>query len=200
MKLAPHFDNAAQSASFSLDGQFNIIGVRAFITSCASIVDWMDDLSFLLGERFINARLYISARRAAKRAVQGLLAEFHIPNEASAKERFFAEFYAAIGWGKIDYQLDYANKRGEILVTNSFLAQGYLSRFTPEGTNGAIPEKSKIPRCALFGAYLAAQASDFLGEELEVMETECIAMGHPVCQFDISHERFSLMKFKNQTD
>ncbi len=193
MKLAPHFDEAAKSATFSLDGQFNIIGVRAFITSCASVADWMDDLYFLLGERFINARLYISARRAAKRTVQALLAEFHVPNEPQAKERFFSEFYSAIGWGKIDYQLDYANKSGKILVENSFLAQGYLSKFTAQGTNVAATEKSKIPRCSLFGAYLAAQASDFLGEEIEAIESECVAMGHPVCKFEISHERFSLM-------
>jgi hypothetical protein len=62
----PYFDEAARSAAFERDGQFNIIGVRAFITSCASIADWMDDLYMLLGERFIDARLYLSARPRGK--------------------------------------------------------------------------------------------------------------------------------------
>lgn len=99
MSDTPHFDEAAKSATFQKDGQFNIIGVRAFITSCASIADWMDDLYMLLGERFINARLYLSARRAARRTVTALLTEFHVPDDSKSKEKFFTEFYAAIGWG-----------------------------------------------------------------------------------------------------
>jgi predicted hydrocarbon binding protein len=192
MSDTPYFDEAAQSANFERDGQFNIIGVRAFITSCASIADWMDDLYMLLGERFINARLYVSARRAAKRTVAALLAEFRVPDDPAAKERFFTEFYAAIGWGHITYQLDYAKKTGQVVVKNSFLAQGFTTKFTVEGRNVATGQKSDITRCALLGAYLAAQVSNFLGEEVEMIEKQCAAMGHDVCIFEVSHERFSL--------
>jgi predicted hydrocarbon binding protein len=196
----PYFDEAARSAAFERDGQFNIIGVRAFITSCASIADWMDDLYMLLGERFIDARLYLSARRAAKRTVAALLAEFHVPDEPKAKEQFFTEFYAAIGWGQIEYQLDYAKKTGQAVVRNSFLAQGFSTKFTAQGRSVTTGQKSDITRCALFGAYLAAQVSNFFGEEIEMIEKECAAMGHPACVFHVSHERFSLRTPRTQNN
>ena len=198
MSQTPYFDEAAKSATFEQDGEFHIIGVRAFITSCASIADWMDDLYMLLGERFIDARLYLSARRAAKRTIAALLAEFHVPDDPRAKEPFFAEFYAAIGWGQIEYQLDYAHKTGRVIVRNSFLAQGVQSKFTPQGRSVATEQKSDITRCALFGAYLAAQVSNFFGEEIEMQERECAAMGHATCVFDVSHERFSLRNHNKQ--
>jgi predicted hydrocarbon binding protein len=192
MSDTPYFDEASKSAAFEKDGQFNIIGVRAFITSCASIADWMDELYLLLGERFIDTRLYVSARRAAKRTVSALLAEFHVPNEPAAKEKFFAEFYAAIGWGQITYQLDYANQAGRVIVKNSFLAQGFANKFTAEGHSVSTGEKSKVTRCALLGAYLAAQVSNFFGKEIEMLEKQCAAMGYDECTFQVSHERFSL--------
>jgi predicted hydrocarbon binding protein len=192
MSQTPYFDEAAKSAMFERDGQFNIIGVRAFITSCASIADWMDDLYMLLGERFIEARLYLSARRAAKRTTAALLAEFRVPDDPKAKEQFFSEFYGAIGWGKIEYQLDYAEKVGKVVVKNSFLMQGLASKFTALGRSVVTEQKSDIPRCALFGAYLAAQVSNFFGEEIEMLEKQCAAMGHATCVFEVSHERFSL--------
>lgn len=188
MSDTPYFDEAAKSAIFSQDGQFNIIGVRAFIISCASIADWMDDLYTELGERFVDTRLYTSARRAAKRTVTALLSEFRVQNDPPSKEKFFAEFYSAIGWGQIDYQLDYANKNGQVVVKNSFLAQGYANKFTPQGRNVPTGSKSDITRCALFGAYLAAQVSNFLGEEIEMLEKQCSAMGHDECVFQVSHE------------
>ncbi len=200
MSQTPYFDEAAKSATFERDGQFTIIGVRAFITSCASIADWMDDLYMLLGERFIDTRLYLSARRAAKRTVAALLAEFHVPDEPKAKEQFFTEFYAAIGWGQIEYQLDYAQKTGQVIVKNSFLAQGFTTKFTVEGRNVATGQKSDIARCALFGAYLAAQVSNFFGEEVEVLEKQCAAMGHEACIFQVSHERFSLRGWHSSHD
>jgi predicted hydrocarbon binding protein len=196
MEQTSYFDHTAQSAKFERDGQFNIIGVRAFIISCASIADWMDDLYMLLGERFIDARLYLSARRAARRTVAALLAEFHIPDEPIAKERFFTEFYAVIGWGYITYQLDYAKKSGQVIVKNSFLAQGFATKFTSEGRNVTTGQKSDITRCALFGAYLAAQVSNFFGEEVEMVEKQCAAMGYEVCIFQVSHERFSLRSLR----
>lgn len=196
----PYFDEAAQSAHFDREGQFTIIGVRAFITSCASIADWMDDLYMLLGERFIDARLYLSARRAAKRTVAALLAEFHVPDEPAAKERFFTEFYAAIGWGHITYQLDYTKKTGQVVVRNSFLAQGFTTKFTVEGRHVATGQTSDIARCSLLGAYLAAQVSNFLGEEVEMIEKQCAAMGHPACVFAVSHERFSLRGLRASAD
>ena len=192
MSQTPYFDEATRSATFERDGQFNIIGVRAFITSCASIADWMDDLYMVLGERFIEARLYLSARRAAKRTVAALLAEFHVPDDLQVKEQFFSEFYAAIGWGNIEYQLDHAKKTGKVVIQNSFLVQGLASKFTAQGRSVATGQKSDIARCALFGAYLAAQVSNFFGEEIEMLETECAATGHAACVFEVSHERFSL--------
>ncbi|MBI5031837.1 MAG: hypothetical protein HZB51_15010 [Chloroflexi bacterium] len=189
MSDTPYFDEAAKSATFEPDGQFNIIGVRAFITSCASIADWMDDLYMELGERFVDSRLYMSARRAAKRTVSALLNEFRVPNDSQAKEKFFAEFYSAIGWGQIDYRLDYANKSGQVVVKNSFLAQGYATKFTADGRNVATSTKSEIARCTLLGAYLAAQVSDFLGEEIEMIEKQCAAMGHGECIFQVSREQ-----------
>ncbi|MCI0478311.1 MAG: hypothetical protein L0Y55_18885 [Anaerolineales bacterium] len=192
MSQTPYFDEAAKSAAFERDGQFNIIGVRAFVTSCASIADWMDDLYMLLGERFIEARLYLSARRAAIRTTTALLTEFHVPDDPKSKEQFFAEFYAAIGWGQIEYQLDYVKKTGQVVVKNSFLAQGFANKFTTQGHNIATEQKSDITRCALLGAYLAAQVSNFFGEEIEMLEKQCAAMGNRVCVFEVSHERFSL--------
>ncbi len=200
MSQTPYFDEAAKSATFEQDGQFNIIGVRAFITSCASIADWMDDLYMLLGERFIDARLYLSARRAAKRTVTALLAEFHVPDDPKSKEQFFAEFYAAIGWGNLEYQLDYAQKTGRVVVKNSFLAQGYASKFTAQGRSIATGAKSTITRCALLGAYLAAQVSNFFGEEIEMQEQQCAAMGNDACLFQVSHERFSLRNHHKQNE
>jgi len=200
MSQTPYFDEAAKSATFERDGQFNIIGVRAFITSCASIADWMDDLYRLLGERFIDERLYLSARRAAKRTVAALLAEFHVPDDPKAKEQFFTEFYSAIGWGQIEYQLDYAKKTGKVVIQNSFLAQGFASKFTAQGRSVATEQKSDITRCALFGAYLAAQASNFFGEEIEMLETQCAAMGHTACVFEVSHGRFSLRSPRGRKD
>lgn len=199
MSETPYFDHATQSATFQRDGQFNIIGVRAFITSCASIADWMDDLYMLLGERFINARLYVSARRAAQRTVAALLAEFRVPDDPVAKERFFTEFYAAIGWGHITYQLDYAKQTGQVIVKNSFLAQGFTTKFTAQGRNVVTGQQSDITRCALLGAYLAAQVSNFFGTEVEMLEKQCAAMGHNVCIFQVSHERFSLRSLRATT-
>jgi predicted hydrocarbon binding protein len=198
MSQTPYFDEAAKSATFERDGQFNIIGVRAFITSCASIADWMDDLYMLLGERFIEARLYLSARRAANRTVAALLAEFHVPDDPKSKEQFFVEFYAAIGWGQIEYQLDYTKKTGTVVMKNSFLAQGVANKFTPQGHNIVTGQKSDITRCALLGAYLAAQVSNFFGEEIEMLEKQCAAIGDAACVFEVSHERFSLRTPRGQ--
>ncbi len=192
MSDTPYFDETSKSAVFEKDGQFNIIGVRAFITSCASIADWMDDLYMLLGERFIDTRLYLSARRAAKRTAAALLAEFHVPDDPKSKEAFFAEFYAAIGWGDLEYQLDYAQKAGKVIVRNSFLAQGYASKFTAQGRSITTEQKSNVTRCALLGAYLAAQVSNFFDHEIEMLEKQCAAMGHNECVFQVTHERFSL--------
>jgi predicted hydrocarbon binding protein len=50
------------------------------------------------------------------------------------------------------------------------------------------------------GAYLAAQVSDFLGEEIEMLETQCAAMGHDTCVFQFSHERFSLRSQRRRND
>jgi predicted hydrocarbon binding protein len=88
--------------------------------------------------------------------------------------------------------LDYQNKTGKVVVKNSFLAQGYASKFTTQGRSVATGQTSNIPRCALFGAYLAAQVSNFFGEEIEMLEKQCAAMGHDCCIFEVSHERFSL--------
>lgn len=191
-----YFGQVVSSARFSPEAAFQFIGVRAFVMSASTIADIMDDFYLVLGARFVDARLYMGGRRAGIRTAAALVAAYKLdPSDKVHTEELFTSFYAALGWGKLDFQLDYAEKRGCVIAANSFLAQGSKSKFTAQGTATAVSTMANpFARCAMLGGYIAGLASNLLGSDVDVRETECLAAGYPTCRFEITPERLYVQK------
>jgi bacteriochlorophyll 4-vinyl reductase len=76
------------------------------------------------------------------------------------------------GWGSINFEnLNLKKKLGNIIVKNSFEAEGY--------------GKSDMPVCHFLRGYLAGVLSVALNTEINLIETACTAKGDPNCEFQI---------------
>ncbi len=175
----------------SLEGDLKVLGgVRAFLMSTSSFADLLDDFYLVLGERFVNARLYMGGRRAGARTAAALVSLFKLdPNDKPAVERLLAGVDAAIGWARYEFHLDYAARSGYVIAKNSFLAQGALEKFTANGKMTAVQAKDSFARCAMLAGYLAGLVSYLLQHEVDLQETECLALGHAACRFDVLPHR-----------
>lgn len=194
--IPEYFGKVVNSARFSPDAAFQFIGVRAFIMSASTIADLMDDFYLVLGPRFVDARLYMGGRRAGVRTAGALVAAYKMDAGDKANlQRLFTDFYAALGWGELDFRLDYERKTGYIIVRNSFLAQGAQAKFTAQGKATTVNNvATAFPRCAMLGGYVAGLASNLLGVDVDVRETECLLLGHAACRFEITSERLYVQK------
>lgn len=194
--LPEYFGKVVNSARFSPDAAFQFIGVRAFIMSASTISDLMDDFYLVLGPRFVDARLYMGGRRAGVRTAAALVAAYKMDaNDKPNVQRLFTDFYAALGWGELDFHLDYDKRDGFVLIRNSFLAQGAQAKFTSQGKATAVNSvATPFARCAMLGGYVAGLASNLLGMDVDVRETECLTLQHPACKFEITPERLYVNK------
>ncbi|MBI5650729.1 MAG: hypothetical protein HZC40_09845 [Chloroflexi bacterium] len=172
---------------FDHDAALKFIGVRAFVMSASTIADVMDDFYLVLGEKFVDARLYLGGKRAGKRTAAALANANKIDvADKPALEKFYADFYAALGWAKLDFQLDYAQHAGAVIAHNSFLAQGALAKFTARGAATRIEDAKLMPRCAMLAGYIAGLVSFLFDVEMDARESACIAQNHSACRFEIS--------------
>ncbi len=181
-----NFQRLTQTLEFSPTAEMKFSGgVRAFIMSASTIADLLDDFYLVLGEKFVNARLYLGGRRAGLRTAAALVTNFKLdPNDKAAVEHFFSDFYASIGWARLKFNLNYATHTGHVLATNSFLAQGALAKFTAQGVATAqkiVPR----PRCTMLGGYVAGLVTNLFGVDMDARETECIATNDPMCKFEV---------------
>lgn len=182
-----NFQKVASTLGFDQKAAFKFSGVRAFIMSASTIADLMDDFYLVLGERFVDARLYLGGKRASKRTAAALASANQIDvNDKSTLEKFFADFYAALGRAKLEFQLDYASQAGYVIATNSFLAQGALAKFTARGAATVVEDNKLMPRCAMLSGYIAGVVSYLFASEVDAHETECIAAKQPACRFEIA--------------
>ncbi|MBI5031838.1 MAG: hypothetical protein HZB51_15015 [Chloroflexi bacterium] len=183
------FDAMTRTVEFDPDAAFKFSGgVRAFIMSASTIADLVDDLYLVLGERFVDARLYLGGKRAGKRTAAALTAKFSLdPGDKVKSEHFFSDFYASLGWAKIEFDLDYPNQLGQVWARNSFLAQGAVAKFTSSGNAIAIAAKP-VPRCAMLSGYIAGLVSFLFDAEVDVREIDCLAQSAPICRFNVIHK------------
>ncbi|MCX7840787.1 MAG: 4-vinyl reductase [Anaerolineae bacterium] len=184
-------DQQTLKLEISADGDLKVLGgVRAFLMSTSSFADLMDDFYLVLGERFVNARMYMGGRRAGLRTAPALASMFGIaPSDKAQLEKIFSDLDCSIGWGRYEFHLDYAAGKGIVLVHHSFLAEGALSKFTANGKISAIQARDSFPRCALLAGYLAGLCSFLLERDVDMQETECRALGHSACKFEILDHR-----------
>jgi predicted hydrocarbon binding protein len=187
-------DEQTLKLELSTEGDLKVLGgVRAFLMSTSSFADLMDDFYLVLGERFVNARMYMGGRRAGARTAPALAAMFKVPQSDKAQlEKIFSDLDCSVGWGRYEFHLDYATGKGFVLVQHSFLAEGALSKFTANGKITAMQARDSFPRCALLAGYLAGMSSYLLEREVDMQETECIALGHPACKFEILDHRIHI--------
>lgn len=192
-ELGSFFEEMTRTAEFDPNAAFKFSGgVRAFIMSASTIADLVDDLYLVLGEKFVDARLYLGGKRAGKRTAAALIAKFGIHRSDHATcERFFSDFYASLGWAKLKFELDYPNRSGQVIADNSFLAQGAIAKFTASSTATSVAAKP-LPRCSMLGGYIAGLVSFLYDADIDAREIECMAMGTSACQFQIVH--FDRMK------
>jgi hypothetical protein len=185
------FDEQTLKLEFSEAGDLKVLGgVRAFLMSTSSFTDLMDDFYLVLGERFVNARMYMGGRRAGVRTAPALASLFQVPQSDKAQlEKIYSDLDCSIGWGRYEFHLDYASGKGFVLVHHSFLAEGTLSKFTANGKMTAMSARDSFPRCALLAGYLAGLSSYLLERQVDMQETECIVQGHPVCKFVVLDHR-----------
>jgi len=191
------FDDKTLQLEMSPEGDLKTLGgVRTFLMSTSSFADLMDDFYLVLGDRFVNARMYMGGRRAGSRTAAALASMFKVDqrfkvdqSDKAKLEKIFTDFYCSIGWGKYEFHLDYSAGKGFVLVHHSFLAEGVLSKFTANGKMTAIQVHDSFPRCPLLAGYLAGLSSFLLGREIDMQETECLALGHPACKFEILDHR-----------
>lgn len=193
--LPDFFDAVSRTAQFDSEAAFRFIGVRAFIMSASTIADLVDDLYLMLGERFVDARMYMGGRRAGERTAAALLAAYKLdPNDKRAAEKLFTDFYAALGWANLEFQLDYSAQAGCVVARNSFLAQGARAKFTAQGKATAVEDVRPAARCAMLGGYVAGLVSNLLEAEIDVRETECLATDNSDCRFQVASERLYTVK------
>lgn len=184
-------DERTLKLEISATGDLKVLGgVRAFLMSTSSFADLMDDFYLVLGERFVNARMYMGGRRAGSRTAPALAAMFGIPPSAKTQlENIFSDLDCSIGWGRYEFRLDYAAGKGWVQVYHSFLAEGALSKFTANGKITAMQARDAFPRCAMLAGYLAGLCSFLLERDVDLQETECLALGAPACKFEILDHR-----------
>lgn len=195
MDGSENFQALTRTMEFNADAAMKFSGgVRAFIMSASTIADLLDDFYLVLGEKFVNARLYMGGRRAGLRTAAALVANFKLdPSDKRAIENFFSDFYASIGWARLNFDLNYATHTGHILATNSFLAQGALAKFTVQGVATAQKIAGPQARCTMLGGYVAGLVSNLFGADVDVRETKCIATNHPACKFEVLAERLHVI-------
>lgn len=185
------FDDKTLQLEMPPEGNLQVLGgVRAFLMSTSSFADLMDDFYLVLGHRFVNARMYMGGRRAGARTAPALASMFKVDHSDKAQlEKIFTDLDCSIGWGKYAFHLDYSTGKGFVLVNHSFLAEGVLSKFTANGKTTATQVHDSFPRCPLLAGYLAGLSSFLLGREIDTQETECLALGHSACKFEILDHR-----------
>ncbi len=182
------YDAMTRTLEFSPDAALKFSGgVRAFIMSASTIADLVDDFYLVLGERFVDARLYLGGKRAGKRTAAALTAKYDLkPDDKATAEQFFADFYTSLGWANLEFQLDYAHRAGGVIAHNSFLAQGATAKFTARGNATAVETALSAPRCAMLSGYIAGLVSHLFEADIDARETECIAMNAPACRFHLA--------------
>lgn len=186
------FERMAHTVEFDPQAGFTFSGgVRAFIMSASTIDDLIDDLYLVFGFQYVNARLYLGGKRAGKRTAAALTTKYNVDTDDKPTcEQFFSDFYAALGWARLEFELDYAQAAGTVIAHNSFLAQGALEKFTARGTATAVKAKAQ-PRCEMLGGYIAGLVSFLFNAEVDAHETECLVTRAPACRFKVTHHERS---------
>jgi len=187
------FETLTRTVEFDPKAGFTFSGgVRAFIMSASTIDDLIDDLYLVFGVKYVNARLYLGGKRAGKRTAAALTAKFSIDSDDKRKcEQFFSDFYAALGWAKIEFELDYEKHTGTVIAHNSFLAQGAMEKFTERGAATTVKAKQQ-PRCAMLAGYIAGLVSFLFNADIDARETECLVMHAPTCRFSVARQEHSI--------
>lgn len=194
--IPDYFGQVTQTANFDPEGAFTFNGVRTYIMSAATIADLFDDFYLVLGQRFVDARLYMGGRRAGVRTAAAVVAAYKLDSKDKAQiEKLFSDSYAALGWARFEFQLDYGTHTGYVLAKRSFLAQGARAKWTTQG-KATVVKSAATPfaRCSMLGGYIAGLVSHLFETDVDVHETECIALDAPVCRFEITKERLYVVK------
>jgi hypothetical protein len=109
--------------------------------------------------------------------------------------KWAVKYFNLAGWGKLTFEASQITQgRALFRIEDSPIATDYLSKFG----------KSKFPVCHLHRGGLAAGGEFITGQPSEVIETKCVAQGHPHCEI-VLRPRIELLKkeyseFKKQIE
>ena len=120
-----------------------------------------------------SALLTAAAQEAARMQLQTIAKERQGPEVLDAAKTLFCR----AGFGTLDFSSVTA-RGGHVICPHSHYALGWLSHFGERET----------PVCEFVAGYVGASliaAHHLLPERVVVKETECQAMGHAQCRFDV---------------
>lgn len=108
-----------------------------------------------------------AGRHAGSEFTQAFLREGMKPEETP---KFFEEFFAQGGWGKIQAKVNFTKKEAVIRIENSATAR---------------QTEAKEPVCHFIRGYIAGICDVIFDSSTNCAETKCTAKGDPYCEFQI---------------
>ena len=161
-----YFDKIIYSGGLKyINNNFTVMGIPFVMVPTELLVGLSSspDVNF-------QKELYITAKKSAYKSLK---TQFGIDfrQEGDKGLKVIEDFFTASGWGLLSsIDLDLEHKRAIIVVNNSAI-----------GT--ALQGKVKQPCDHLMRGIIAAIFQDFFNEEVDCVESECIAMNDPKCKF-----------------
>ncbi len=151
-----------------------------YLLNIPFVIAPVDILINLLSSQDINEhkKIYSSFKNST---IQNFIPRFSDLKIPEKKEIDFVKtFFVAFGWGAIEIiDFDEATKRAIIIVENSPFAK-------------ELAGKTKFPIDTILRGVFAGLFSAMLKEDLDCVETECVALNSKACKF--------VVKQKNEFD
>lgn len=139
-------------------------------------VETFSDLQRNLEEMFSKSAaetmLYIAGKKCGERSCERVMKKYGL-RDTEIILKAIAQLKKAEGWGMLEFwNMNLNEDRGEIVVKESFEADGY--------------GKSTTPVCHFLRGYLAGVLNKISGKSVNILEKECKAAGSEACVFKVT--------------
>jgi predicted hydrocarbon binding protein len=153
------------------DGEIKLMGDPIHIIPSDILGDMQKGMIEALGFEKAYSQIYESAKSGSHEYNKNFVKRYSMKDKRKVLDMQI-KIVTSAGWGKLQVAfVDTSKKRVVIRYTNSPFVRRY--------------GKQKYPVCIIPTGFTAGGVSVTLGEDIDAVETHCMALGHPYCEIEL---------------
>ena len=164
------------------EGEIDFMSVPVAIIPIDVLIDLQKALVKSIGYPNAYEKLYNGSKEGSISYNKHFIEKYGFKNIEKIAE-WQSKIVTVAGWGKTEWlKIDCDSKTATVRFTNSPFIKGYGS--------------SKCPACIIQTGFAAAGANLFFQQDVDAIETRCVAKGDPYCEVQVAPPK--IIKEKRQ--